>query len=95
MRGLTGGCQDPGVKTFRAEVTQDGERWILRVPSLDNHTEKGERLIDAEQRLREAIASKFHMEQGDICLELQDSRGIARERARRPIAPDASAAIRS
>ena len=78
------------VKTFRAEVTQEGERWILRVPSLDNHTEKGERLIDAEQRLREVIASKFHMEQGDICLELQDGRGTARERPRRLVPPDVS-----
>ncbi len=48
------------MKTFRAEVTREGERWILRVPSLDNQTEQGERLIDVEQRLREAISAKLH-----------------------------------
>jgi hypothetical protein len=81
-----GGCQDPAsMKTFRAEVRQDGELWILLVPALDNRSEKGARLIDVEQKLRKAIADRFHMEQADICLELQDRRGIARERARRQV----------
>lgn len=75
------------MKTFRAEVTREGERWILRVPSLDNQTEQGERLIDVEQRLREAISAKLHIEQGDISLELQDTRSIPRERVRRPAPP--------
>ena len=73
------------MKSFRAEVRHDGELWILLVPALDNRTEKGERLIDVEQKLREAIANHFRMEQADICLELQDRRGIARERARRQV----------
>jgi hypothetical protein len=78
------------VKTFRAEVTRDGEQWILRVPSLGDHTERGERLLDVEQRLRDVIAAELQIEQGDISLELQDSRGIPRERARRPAPTDAA-----
>ncbi len=78
------------MKTFRAEVTRDGERWILRVPALDNQTEEGGRLIDVEQRLREAISARLQIEQSDISLELQDTRGIPRERVRRPAPPDAS-----
>jgi len=79
------------MKSFRAEVTREGERWILRVPSLDNQTEKGERLIDVEQRLREAISAKLQIEQSAISLELQDTRGTTRERVRRPAPPDVSA----
>jgi hypothetical protein len=78
------------MKSFRAEVRQDGEVWILLVPALDNRTEKGHRLIDVEQKLREAIADHFHLDQGDVCLELQDRRGIARERARRQAPVDIS-----
>src|ERR1700691_1006630 len=74
-RRLSGSCL---MKSFRAAVRQDGELWILLVPALDTRTEKGERLIDVEQKLREAIAEHFHIEQNDICLELQDRRGIAR-----------------
>ena len=79
------------MKTFRAEVTRDGERWVVRVPSLDNQTEQGERLIDVEQKLREAISAKLEIDQSDISLELQDNRGSSRERARRPAPPDISA----
>jgi hypothetical protein len=82
------GVNIPGVKSFRAEVTRDGERWILRVPSLDNQTEQGERLIDVEQRLREAISAKLQIEENYISLELQDSRGLPRERVRRPTPPE-------
>jgi hypothetical protein len=78
------------MKSFRAEVRQDGDLWILLVPALDNRTEKGQRLIDVEQKLREAIAHHFHLDQNDICLELQDRRGIARERARRQAPTDIS-----
>jgi hypothetical protein len=78
------------MKSFRAEVRQDGEQWILLVPALDNRTEKGERLIDVEQKLRGAIADHFHLKQADICLELQDRRGIARERARRQVRTEIS-----
>jgi hypothetical protein len=73
------------MKSFRAEVRHDGQQWILLVPTLDNRSERGERLIDVEQKLRESIADHFHIEQGDICLELQDRRGIARERTRRQV----------
>jgi hypothetical protein len=76
------------MKTFRAEVTREGERWVLRIPSLANLSATGERLIDAEQKLRESIGPRFGVEPGDVCIELQDSRGIARERARRPLATD-------
>ena len=90
LRRLASKCQHPTVKTFRAEVTRDGEQWILRVPSLGNQTEKGERLLDVEQRLRETIAARLQIEQRGISLELQDSRGISRERVRRPAPPDAA-----
>jgi hypothetical protein len=78
------------MKSFRAQVRQDGELWVLLVPALDNRTETGERPIDVEQKLREAIADHLHIEQADICLELQDRRGIARERARRQVPTDIS-----
>jgi hypothetical protein len=82
------GVNIPGVKSFRAEVTRDGERWILRVPSLDDQTEQGERLIDVERRLREAISAKLRIEESYISLELQDARSLPREWVRRPAPPD-------
>jgi uncharacterized protein (DUF934 family) len=71
------------LKTHRAEVRLDPDRkWNLWVPDLDLRA-TGQTLLDAEQKMRRAIADKFQINQEDICLELQDHRGIVRERARR------------
>lgn len=78
------------LRNFRAEVRLDGDRWVLLVPALDNLREQGDTLLEAEQRLRRAISKKVSVEQGAICIELQDRRGIARERTRRMTPTDLS-----
>ena len=98
LRRSTVGCQDARVvvKSFRAEVRLDGEQWILLVPDLGNLNEGGGSLIEAEEKLRVLIASKFGVGADDICLELEDRRGIERERIRRTIPAELShSAIRT
>jgi predicted RNase H-like HicB family nuclease len=71
------------LKSFRTEVSVDDHRWILVVPTLDNLRRHGDTLLEAEQKMREAIAEKVCVERNTICLELQDRRGLAGERTRR------------
>jgi predicted RNase H-like HicB family nuclease len=78
------------LRNFRAEVRLECEQWVLVVPALDNLRDQGDTLLEAEQKLRRAIAKKVGVEQGAICIELQDRRGIARERTRRMTPTDLS-----
>ncbi len=68
---------------LRAEVRKDGGRWTITVPGADMLMVSGTSLLQAEHKVRDAVADKFHIGPDDICLELQDRLGIARERPRR------------
>ncbi len=75
---------------FRAEVRQDGGRWTITLPGADMLMVNGTSLLQAEHKARVAVADKFHIGPDDVCLQLQDRMGIARERPRRPT-PERSA----
>jgi hypothetical protein len=76
------------MKSFRAEVSAHGGSWTLLVPSLDNLMRGGNSLIEAEDEMRGAMADLLGISRDEICLELQDRRGIAKERARRTVPSD-------
>ena len=76
------------MKSFRAEVSAHGGSWTLLVPSLDNLVRGGDRLIEAEEEMRRAIADRLRISRDDICLELQDRRGLPKERVRRTVPGD-------
>jgi hypothetical protein len=76
------------MRSFRAEVSAHGGSWTLLVPSLDDLMRGGNSLIEAEDEMRRAIAERLRIGPDDICLELQDRRGLGRERARRAVPGD-------
>jgi hypothetical protein len=81
------------MKTFVAEVSRNGEFWILQVPAVDFLAVRAGNLLEAEDKLRAIVARRLGLVRSDVSFELQDANVARRLRQRLSPAPQAHPAI--
>jgi len=81
------------MKSFVAEVSRNGEFWVLQVPAVDFLAARAGNLLEAEDKLRVIVARRLGVERSNVSFELQDADAARRQRQRVSPAPQPHPAI--